>query len=47
MRIITVGREFGSGGRELGKRLADELSMNYYDREILTALAGKLKMDES
>lgn len=47
MRIITVGREFGSGGRELGKRLADELYMNYYDREILTALAGKLKMDES
>ena len=26
-RIITVGREFGSGGRELGKRLADELGI--------------------
>lgn len=27
MRIITISREFGSGGRELGKRLADELDM--------------------
>ncbi len=25
MKIITISREFGSGGRELGKRLADEL----------------------
>ena len=33
--IITVGREFGSGGRELGRRLADELGIAYYDREIL------------
>ncbi len=47
MRIITIGREFGSGGRELGKRLADELSMNYYDKEILTAIADKLQMDEN
>lgn len=47
MRIITIGREFGSGGRELGKRLADKLEMNYYDKEILTAIAKKLQMDES
>ena len=33
--IITIGREFGSGGRELGRRLADELALAYYDREIL------------
>ena len=33
--IITIGREFGSGGRELGRRLADELGIAYYDREIL------------
>ena len=33
--IITVGREFGSGGRELGRRIADELGIAYYDREIL------------
>ena len=41
MKIITISREFGSGGRELGKRLADELGYDYYDREIerLTDLA--------
>ena len=44
--IITVSREFGSGGRELGKRLADELGFSYYDREIVTALAEKTGMDE-
>ena len=39
MRIITVSRQFGSGGRELGKRLADLLGWDFYDREILEALA--------
>lgn len=39
MRIITVSREFGSGGRELGKRLADELGFDYYDHEIISAVA--------
>lgn len=33
--LITIGREFGSGGRELGRRLADELGIAYYDNEIL------------
>lgn len=46
MRIITVSREFGSGGRELGKRLADTLGLPYYDREIITAIAQKSSMDE-
>lgn len=39
MRIITVSREFGSGGRELGKRMADILGFDYYDREIIDAIA--------
>ena len=39
MRIITIGREFGSGGRELGKRLSEALGFAYYDDEILTAIA--------
>lgn len=43
--IITVSREFGSGGRELGKRLADELGFSYYDREIVTMLAERTGMD--
>ena len=45
-RIITVGREFGSGGRELGKRLADELGIAYYDNEIITQIAERTKMAE-
>lgn len=41
MNTITIGREFGSGGRELGKRLAEELGYAYYDEEILAAIAEK------
>ena len=39
MRIITVSRQFGSGGRELGKRLSDLLGWDYYDKEIIETLA--------
>lgn len=46
-KIITVSREFGSGGRELGKRLADALGIAYYDREIITAVAEKSGLAES
>ena len=45
-KIITISREFGSGGRELGKRLAESLGMAYYDREIVTALAQKSGLAE-
>ena len=40
-KIITIGREFGSGGRELGRRVADELDYAYYDREIITMIAKR------
>ncbi len=46
MNIITISRQFGSGGRELGKRLADLLGYDYYDREIITAIAEKNGLDE-
>ena len=46
MRIITISREFGSGGRELGKRLAGLLGYDYYDREIITAIAEQNGLDE-
>lgn len=45
-RIITISREFGSGGRELGKRLAESLGIAYYDREIVAALAEKSGLAE-
>ena len=44
MRIITISRQFGSGGRELGKRLADLLGWDYYDKEILETLAREQGM---
>lgn len=46
MRIVTISREFGSGGRELGKRLAGLLGFDYYDREIITAIAKQNGLDE-
>ena len=33
--IVTISREFGSGGREIGKRLADKLNVPFYDKELL------------
>lgn len=39
MKIITVDREFGSGGRELGKRLADALNIPCYDQEVIEEVA--------
>lgn len=45
MRIITVSRQFGSGGRELGKRLSDVLGYDYYDREILARLSEQSGLD--
>ena len=41
MKIVTIGREFGSGGREIGKRLADILGFDYYDREIISSLSSE------
>ena len=33
--IITIGRQFGSGGREVGKIVAELLGINYYDKELI------------
>ncbi|MBO5474235.1 MAG: cytidylate kinase-like family protein [Lachnospiraceae bacterium] len=42
-RLITIGREFGAGGGEIGRRVARELGLEYYDKDIIlkTAVAGK------
>ena len=45
-KIITISREFGSGGKEIGKRLADKLGYAYYDSEIITLLAKETGMSE-
>ena len=46
MKIITISREFGSGGRELGKRLAEELGIHCYDHEIIELIAKEHGFDE-
>lgn len=38
--IITIGRQFGSGGRTVGKKLAEQLGIAYYDKELIN-LASK------
>ena len=45
-RIITIGREFGSGGRELGRRLSETLGMAYYDPEIINEIARRTQLSE-
>ena len=37
--IITIGRECGSGGRNIGKKLAEEMGVKCYDKELLTRAA--------
>lgn len=45
-RIITISREFGSGGRELGKRLAKVLGIPCYDHEIIEMIAKENGFNE-
>lgn len=45
--VITIGRQFGSGGRELGKRLAEAFGIKYYDKELLNEAAKKAGMNPS
>lgn len=39
--VITIGRSFGSGGREIGIRLAQKLEIPFYDKELLRKAAEK------
>ncbi len=41
VRYVTISREFGSGGREIGKKLAERLQIPFYDKEIITKTAFK------
>ena len=40
-RIITISREFGSGGRFIGEEVAKKLGMAYYDKNVITEIAEK------
>ena len=45
-RIITIGRDFGSGGRELGRRLSEKLQFAYYDQEIIREISKRTSLSE-
>lgn len=46
-KVITIGREFGSGGREFGRLLAEKLGYEYYDKEIIIEIAKKTSLSET
>lgn len=45
-KVITISREFGSGGRELGVKLADRLGIPFYDKELISMAAEDINMGE-
>lgn len=44
-RIITISREFGSGGRTIGKKVAEGLNIPCYDSELILKIAGQSGFD--
>ena len=45
-QIITISREFGSGGRSVGKRVAELLDVPYYDKKLVEQVAVETGFDE-
>lgn len=45
--VITIGREYGSGGRFIGKLLAERLNIKFYDNELLTKAAEQSGLSEA
>ena len=45
--IITISREFGSGGYEIGQKVADALHFSFYDKELIAQIAEKILVSES
>ena len=44
--VITIGREFGSGGHEIGRILAEKLNIKCYDKELLALSAKESGLSE-
>ena len=44
--VITIARGFGSGGKDVGTRLAEELGIPCYDRQLLTMASDQYGIDE-
>lgn len=47
MRIITLSREYGAGGHSIGRRVAAQLGIAFYDRDIIRNSAEELGIDPS
>ncbi len=45
-KIITISRQFGSGGREIGKLLAERLNIPFYDKELIELASKNSGIDE-
>ena len=45
LMVITIARQFGSGGRKIGQQLAEKLDIAYYDKNLLTLVAKESGMD--
>ncbi len=45
--VITIGRQYGSGGRYVGKLVAEELGIKFYDNELLSKVAQDFGFCES
>ena len=43
--VITISREFGSGGRQIGERLAKELDIAFYDKSLIHLAVAKSGLD--
>ena len=44
--VIALGRQFGSGGREIGRKLAEQLGCSFYDRELISLAAKRAEVRE-
>ena len=45
--IITIGREYGSGGRLIAKQLSEEMAITFYDKQLITEVAKKTGFSEN
>ena len=45
--IITISRQYGSGGREIGRKLAEQLGVPFYDNEIISRAAKETGFSEA
>ncbi len=44
--VIVIGRQFGSGGREIGRRIAEKLGIPYFDKNLLAEAAKAFRFDK-